>query len=364
MLFALEEASRFFESLTPEEQDWLTSIRAKASSMANREDAKLKALVAWIEANLCPGGKWKDERLIVLTEYLDTLNYLKEKLSSGKYQDRVIELIGGMKGTDREKVKAAFQAPPSENPVRILLATDAASEGLNLQNFCRNLIHYEIPWNPIRMEQRNGRIDRHGQKAPEVFVFHFFYEDSEDSKFLQVVIDKVETMRDDLGSVGEIIAAQVEEAMLGRRDDLDIPEDRRKKLRDEVKAEIVTAARVKEISQKLSKTRRDLELYPENVQNVLDQALRLHNSDGLLPVSDKGMRGKAWNLQNLPPHWRECKAIYMIRELCELCRDITTINMMTSAIMPTIPSITPATARPLPVISPPLASISRMAFTP
>lgn len=305
---ALEEASSFFASLTPDEQDWLSSMRAKASSMANRADAKFETLLSWIEANLRPGGKWKDERLIVFTEYLDTLNYLEEKLSGKQYENRIIMLVGGMKSADREAVKAAFQAPPSENPVRILLATDAASEGLNLQNHCRNLIHYEIPWNPIRMEQRNGRIDRHGQKAPEVFVFHFFYEGSEDSKFLQVVIDKVVTMREDLGSVGEVIAAQVEEAMLGQRQDLEIPEDRRAKLRKELKAEIQTEARVKEIAQKLSKTRRDLELYPENIQRILDHALRLHGSDGLQPVGTKELAGKAWDLKNLPPQWRECKS--------------------------------------------------------
>ena len=57
--------------------------------------------------------------------------------------------------------------------MRILLATDAASEGLDLQNYCSKLVHYEIPWNPNRMEQRNGRIDRHGQKADQVRVLHF-----------------------------------------------------------------------------------------------------------------------------------------------------------------------------------------------
>ena len=56
--------------------------------------------------------------------------------------------------------------------MRILLATDAASEGIDLQRHCHRLIHYEIPWNPNRMEQRNGRIDRHGQR-PEPLVYHF-----------------------------------------------------------------------------------------------------------------------------------------------------------------------------------------------
>ena len=66
---------------------------------------------------------------------------------------------------DRERVKAAFQTDPRQSPVRILLATDAASEGIDLQNHCSRMIHFEIPWNPNRLEQQSGRIDRHGQKA-------------------------------------------------------------------------------------------------------------------------------------------------------------------------------------------------------
>ena len=73
---------------------------------------------------------------------------------------------------EREKVKAEFQTNPKDADVRILLATDAASEGIDLQNFCNRLIHVEIPYNPNVMEQRNGRIDRYGQKESEVLIWH------------------------------------------------------------------------------------------------------------------------------------------------------------------------------------------------
>ena len=133
-------------------------------------------------------------------------------------------------------MKAAFQFDPQEAPVRILLATDAASEGIDLQRHCHRLIHYEIPWNPNRLEQRNGRIDRHGQQAKEVNVFHFvaatFREETElaegsgsslvaDLEFLYRAARKVQQIREDLGKVGPVIAEQVEEAMLGKRRRLD-----------------------------------------------------------------------------------------------------------------------------------------------
>ena len=144
--------------------------------------------------------------------------------------DRLTVLYGGMDPHQREVVKAAFQADPSESPVRILLATDAASEGIDVQNHCARLIHYEIPWNPNRLEQRNGRIDRHGQRGyvddegnrvKAVLVYHFVGEgyarkmragaglppgtpgDLEgDIEFLYRAACKIQTIREDLGKVG------------------------------------------------------------------------------------------------------------------------------------------------------------------
>lgn len=108
-----------------------------------------------------------NERVILFTEYRATQNWLKEVLAQHGFtkDDRLLTMYGGMDLEEREDVKAAFQSGPNESNVRILLATDAAAEGLNLQNHCYRLIHYEIPWNPNRLEQRNGRIDRHGQKG-------------------------------------------------------------------------------------------------------------------------------------------------------------------------------------------------------
>src|SRR5207237_7194431 len=133
--------------------------------------------------------------------YRDTQKWLQGILAAeGLAGDRLMTLYGGMDSQDRERIKAAFQADPQASPVRILLATDAASEGIDLQNHCHRLVHYEIPWNPNRLEQRNGRVDRHGQKAPKVLVHHFVgagYEKAkagsieEDLEFLLLVARKV-----------------------------------------------------------------------------------------------------------------------------------------------------------------------------
>lgn len=167
-------------------------------------DSKWSALWNWIETHLKDGALFrKDERLILFTEYKDTLAYLLWRFErAGAHRPTWQELYGGADREDRDRVKKAFNDP--ESPLRILLATDTASEGLNLQTACRYVIHQEIPWNPMRLEQRNGRVDRHNQSR-DVFAFHFHSDEEADLQFLSRVAEKVNQVREDLGSAGQIL---------------------------------------------------------------------------------------------------------------------------------------------------------------
>jgi superfamily II DNA/RNA helicase len=153
------------------------------------------------------------------------------------------------------------------------LATDAASEGIDLQNHCNYMIHIEIPWNPNVMEQRNGRIDRHGQKESEVFIWHPVgkgFESNEsiqsskkvgqiegDHEYLMRAVLKIDTIREDLGSVGPVIAQQIEEAMLGKRTSLDTAEAETKvaKARKYVSAERKLQEKIEKLHQRLWRQR-------------------------------------------------------------------------------------------------------------
>ena len=121
-----------------------------------RDDARFDELIALVEELLRDGGRFRDdERLIVFTEYKTTLDYLATRLRRAYREDRVLTLFGvggpgGMGATERDGVKAAFNDPDAR--VRILVATDAASEGLNLHRTARHLLHYDCPWNPSRLE--------------------------------------------------------------------------------------------------------------------------------------------------------------------------------------------------------------------
>ena len=121
-----------------------------------------------------------------------------------------------MDEADREHVKSAFNDPAS--PVRILVATDAASEGLNLHRTARYLLHYDCPWNPSRLEQRTGRFDRYGQ-ARDVTVHHFVSDSDPDLRFLDHVIRNADEIREDLGSVNEVFDRAVHRRLIQGEDE-------------------------------------------------------------------------------------------------------------------------------------------------
>ncbi|MEH2002824.1 MAG: DISARM system SNF2-like helicase DrmD [Nostoc sp.] len=320
---AITNTTRLFRELSAEEQGLLQQMREWAETTSRVSDAKAKELLNWIHTHIQPNGKWSNERVIIFTEYRATQKWLYNLLAvEGLVQgDRLMTLYGGMKSEDREQVKAAFQASPDISPVRILLATDAASEGLDLQNFCSRLIHYEIPWNPNRMEQRNGRIDRHGQKAQEVKIYHFVGKDYQhnttglrpgelegDLEFLMRAVLKINNIREDLGKVGPVIAAQVEEAMLGYRTVLDttVAERESEVVRRMLKFERQVREQIEKLREQLDETRQHLRLTPDNIEAVVKIGLKLAQQPPLIATEVEGIDGQGFYLPPLKSSWAVC----------------------------------------------------------
>ena len=187
---------------------------ALAERHATRRDARVDWLVDWIKANLLAGAAWNRRRLIIFTEYEDTRRWLERRLREAVAEtDRADDRIGvftGATGSDRrEEVKRAFNADPDVEPLRILICTDAAREGINLQTYCSDLLHFDLPWNPSRLEQRNGRIDRKLQPAKQIVCRYFRYEQREADIVLEALVRKTETIREQLGSVGQVIEDRI-----------------------------------------------------------------------------------------------------------------------------------------------------------
>jgi hypothetical protein len=149
--------------------------------------------------------------VLIFTEYTDTKRYLQEQLETAlaftdRNEERVEVFSGEITNDDkREAIKKAFLGDPSEHPVRVLIATDAAREGVNLQSHCADLFHFDVPWNPSRMEQRNGRIDRQLQREEVVNCHYFVFAQREEDRVLEVLVEKTKTIQKELGSLGAVV---------------------------------------------------------------------------------------------------------------------------------------------------------------
>lgn len=314
---AVEEATRHSRPLNDVERVLLDELRQWSQQAMHQTDSKAKAVLAWIDSHLKIKGDWNGKRVILFTEYRTTLDWLQRILASHDLGgDRLMTLHGGMDYDDREMVKAAFQAAPDVSPVRILLATDAASEGIDLQNHCNYLIHLEIPYNPNVMEQRNGRIDRHGQRAKEVLIWHPVdaKEDGEavggHKDDILRALRKLDSMRADMGSVNPVIAPQMSGLIEGSLRDLDtrMAEAKIERARRFVRTDKEINARVAKLHERLIETKEGLHLSPEHILMAVKTALALADKPALQPLEMAGVvSGAVFELPPLGGTWERCR---------------------------------------------------------
>ena len=150
-------------------------------------DSKAAELLSFLEGLL----QDPQEKVIIFTEYRDTLDYLGKLVEEHGWKYAVIH--GGMAMPARRESQRRFE----EADTRILLATDAAGEGLNLHWSCHLMINYELPWNPNRIEQRIGRLHRYGQKR-DVKVYNLFVTNTREDQILQRLLERLEQIETDL----------------------------------------------------------------------------------------------------------------------------------------------------------------------
>lgn len=278
-----------------------------------RHDTRYDALAALIRRLLrAPGGGWQPaERLIIFTEFKTTLDYLVRRLRADFPDDgAILQLFGSgeMDERERDAVKDAFNDPLA--PARVLVATDTASEGLNLQATARHLLHFDVPWNPSRLEQRNGRIDRYGQSR-DVTVYHFTTDDSADLNFLAFIVTKVHHIREDIGATGEVLDAAVQRRLIENIPDADVRRDLERGLAAAQKQAVVPrddAARTaqiggEELGGQLEVLCGELDLDEATLRGTLDAALR-HSAPP--PRLQPDPRDGLWRLvQPVPQGWND-----------------------------------------------------------
>lgn len=142
-----------------------------------------------------------NEKLLMFTEYKDTLEYLiNDVLVNEPWSNEILVIHGGVSREERDRIEKEFNYGRS----RLLLATDAASEGIDLQHSCHIMVNYELPWNPNRLEQRIGRIHRYGQEK-EVKVWNFQFEGTRESEIFNLLNEKIDNIRNYIGTTADMI---------------------------------------------------------------------------------------------------------------------------------------------------------------
>jgi len=190
-----------------EERNEVERLFRLADSLKYHTEAKFAELLAVLDSS--DVIRAEEEKLVIFTEHRDTLESLARRLEEKGYT--VATIHGGMDVESRKQAQRQFRTR-----AKILVATDAAGEGINLQ-FCRFLINWDIPWNPNRLEQRMGRIHRYGQSG-DVWVYNLVAQNTREGAVLQKVLSKLDVMREQMGSdrVYDVIDEWLEDVPLVR----------------------------------------------------------------------------------------------------------------------------------------------------
>jgi ERCC4-related helicase len=300
----------------------LTEMQGLASQLRHQPDAKAQALIDWIRQQLCPNGRWNARRVLIFTEYADTKNYLTRLLENAFDPDeqddgRVRGFHGAMSDAQREDVQRSFNGDPRSHPVRVLIATDAAREGLNLQSHCSDLFHFDIPWNPARMEQRNGRIDRTLQLQPEVRCHYFVYEQRQEDAVLDKLVTKVDVIQEELGSLGDVVMQRLEKALgagisndsMAALDATSPSREAQQTVHGELEKQRSDLDRLRietdESAKILNQSEKQLGFDPDLLRDALDVGLTLAGAQPLRAAA-QGIQGQeAFELPQLGEGWQE-----------------------------------------------------------
>jgi ERCC4-related helicase len=168
----------------------LTNLIAEAHTcLENEQDAKTSALIRKIFELQ---EKYNDTQLkvLVFTEFRSTQHYLLEALQRAGLT--TVSINGSMELQERQKALIRFK-----NEAQVMVATDAAGESLNMQ-FCHIVFNYDLPWNPMAIEQRIGRVDRIGQKLP-VVAYNMLTNNTVDNRVYEIIVEKLDAILEEMG---------------------------------------------------------------------------------------------------------------------------------------------------------------------
>ena len=314
------ERSRGSQQISPEEIILLDRMAEIASQARRLADPRLtdtrEGLIPWIRKNLLhPDGTWNNRRVLIFTEFTETKTYLRQQLETAfaktdRAEERIATYQGGAGGGRLDEIKKAFNASPDLHPLRILIATDAAREGVNFQNHCADLFHFDVPWNPSRMEQRNGRIDRKLQREDVVRCHYFVFTQRPEDHVIRTLVRKTETIRRELGSLSPVLERRIEDllaeglkpSLATTLEMLDAGASGRKAIEEELesvrKRKVQLVEELKSLDDCLQDSKDYVGLNSPDFINAISTALELNNCPPLQGGPDRWrfpeIQGRAW----------------------------------------------------------------------
>jgi len=197
-------------------RDEIQALAERASRLA--DDPKLDALLGIIREKLL----MENNKLLIFSSFRHTLSYLQPRLESAGA--RVGLVHGGVADDERREIRARFALDKADPATfDVLLSSEVGTDGLDNQ-FCDTLVNYDIPWNPMRIEQRIGRIDRRGQKSEAVSIKNMIVRDTVDARIYFRCLDRIGVFRQSLGGSEEILGELTRE-MRAIADDLSLTDE-------------------------------------------------------------------------------------------------------------------------------------------
>lgn len=170
------------------------------SSIIGTADSKFDTFIGTLQQAL---NDSPDSKVLVFSTFRGTLKYLYERLSNLRLRVGVIH--GDVKIPERQRIIDEFKADPE---FRILLSSEVGAEGLDFQ-FCDILFNYDLPWNPMQIEQRIGRLDRFGQTAERIRIYNLYLEDTIETRIYQRLYNRIGIFEQSIGDLEDILGEEI-----------------------------------------------------------------------------------------------------------------------------------------------------------
>ncbi len=263
-----------------------------------KNDSKYNALLEKLKE------RWQknpNTKMIVFSFFRGTVNYLSERLSSDGIKN--IALTGGDNGINKQEVIDSFR---EDNSVRLLISTEVLSEGVDLQ-FCETVVNYDLPWNPMRVEQRIGRIDRIGQKSNVIHIFNISCSGTIEDRVLSRLYERIDIFKRSIGNIDDILGKEIENIAFVLMDAELTPEEKEKEANKKIDALFADKLNKKWLEENAPRL---LAFKDGILQGVRDsyEDKRIRSEDLIFYVSDYFVRqGKGSLIKNA--EFEKCKLV-------------------------------------------------------